>query len=512
AKVKHKGKDKDNDLEDGDREKEKDTDRDRDRKRRERSRSRDRGRDRGDVVTIDEIEPPLAAAEPATRRSPSRQQSRHPPPAAAAAPATPPADEDEVHHGITCGRCHVTPIKGDRFKCSVCPEYDLCEDCYEKKGEGFHPPHRFFVQKVVTMPPPLSEEPQPAPLPDAPALSSSVTALPAAMFAGGQEHVGIGLEMARIAAALQRQQSSPSEPPPAAWPAPGFLTGQPPPREPPPREAPPKEATPPPAPAADPIPSASEMAPWLDARVPCSLCHRASPSGEAHGVVCYRRRKGGAEGGCSQGVCWECMESRPRSELGMVRTTRDELESLGKQGWWMHERCMDPADLRAYFGSEKDVALARAAADQADAAQLHGGASQAAGSSAAPAVVDPIEAVRTRLRGMSVKELKAYLELHRVDFSGLVEKSELLARALELASKATSSRQSWRPRSPLHQARQAGARWGDLPTMPARRKSCRLRRWHLLAVHEEGAQRLFWTGRPSPQEQGRKGAQVDGEG
>mmetsp|Transcript_66057 Transcript_66057/g.176836 ORF Transcript_66057/g.176836 Transcript_66057/m.176836 type:complete len:364 (+) Transcript_66057:2-1093(+) len=242
--------------------------------------------------------------------------------------------------------------------------------------------------------------------------------------------------MARIAAALQRQQSSPSEPPPAAWPAPGFLTGQPPPREPPPREAPPKEATPPPAPAADPIPSASEMAPWLDARVPCSLCHRASPSGEAHGVVCYRRRKGGAEGGCSQGVCWECMESRPRSELGMVRTTRDELESLGKQGWWMHERCMDPADLRAYFGSEKDVALARAAADQADAAQLHGGASQAAGSSAAPAVVDPIEAVRTRLRGMSVKELKAYLELHRVDFSGLVEKSELLARALELASKA----------------------------------------------------------------------------
>jgi hypothetical protein len=42
-------------------------------------------------------------------------------------------DATPVHHGITCDGCQATPIKGNRYKCSVCPDYDLCEEC-EQKG------------------------------------------------------------------------------------------------------------------------------------------------------------------------------------------------------------------------------------------------------------------------------------------------------------------------------------------------------------------------------------------
>ena len=36
----------------------------------------------------------------------------------------------EFHHvDVTCDGCEVEPIVGSRFKCSVCPDIDLCEAC-----------------------------------------------------------------------------------------------------------------------------------------------------------------------------------------------------------------------------------------------------------------------------------------------------------------------------------------------------------------------------------------------
>jgi len=61
--------------------------------------------------------------------------------------ATPPEPTKAVatqmvvtHHNIVCDGCQMNPITGVRFKCSICPNYDLCESC-EVKGvhETSHP-------------------------------------------------------------------------------------------------------------------------------------------------------------------------------------------------------------------------------------------------------------------------------------------------------------------------------------------------------------------------------------
>jgi len=38
----------------------------------------------------------------------------------------------DIHHGVTCDGCGMKPIEGVRFKCLVCPNFDLCSSCEEK--------------------------------------------------------------------------------------------------------------------------------------------------------------------------------------------------------------------------------------------------------------------------------------------------------------------------------------------------------------------------------------------
>ncbi|XP_051505480.1 sequestosome-1-like isoform X1 [Myxocyprinus asiaticus] len=42
-----------------------------------------------------------------------------------------------VHSGVTCDGCE-GPVAGTRFKCTVCPDYDLCSSC---QGKGLHKEH-----------------------------------------------------------------------------------------------------------------------------------------------------------------------------------------------------------------------------------------------------------------------------------------------------------------------------------------------------------------------------------
>lgn len=39
-----------------------------------------------------------------------------------------------VHHKIVCDTCEASPIKGIRYMCSVCADYDICADC-ERAGK-----------------------------------------------------------------------------------------------------------------------------------------------------------------------------------------------------------------------------------------------------------------------------------------------------------------------------------------------------------------------------------------
>ncbi|KAF2084474.1 hypothetical protein K490DRAFT_21189, partial [Saccharata proteae CBS 121410] len=49
-----------------------------------------------------------------------------------------------VHRGITCDGCSVTPIRGIRWRCTNCVDFDLCSDC---EATNIHPKTHIF-QKV----------------------------------------------------------------------------------------------------------------------------------------------------------------------------------------------------------------------------------------------------------------------------------------------------------------------------------------------------------------------------
>ena len=49
--------------------------------------------------------------------------------------------ESQIHHGIACDACEKTPIEGNRYKCVVCDDFDLCGSC---EAGGRHPGHNMM--------------------------------------------------------------------------------------------------------------------------------------------------------------------------------------------------------------------------------------------------------------------------------------------------------------------------------------------------------------------------------
>lgn len=37
-----------------------------------------------------------------------------------------------IHHGIMCDGCHLKPIVGVRYKCIICPNFNLCSSCEQR--------------------------------------------------------------------------------------------------------------------------------------------------------------------------------------------------------------------------------------------------------------------------------------------------------------------------------------------------------------------------------------------
>jgi len=51
------------------------------------------------------------------------------------------SQEVQVHPGVTCDACDKQPIEGNRYKCVVCEDYDLCGSC---EAAGRHPGHNMM--------------------------------------------------------------------------------------------------------------------------------------------------------------------------------------------------------------------------------------------------------------------------------------------------------------------------------------------------------------------------------
>jgi len=57
--------------------------------------------------------------------------------------------KDNVHIGVKCNECGSDPITGCRFKCSICKNYNLCEDCEERSGcKHGHPLIKIYNSKM----------------------------------------------------------------------------------------------------------------------------------------------------------------------------------------------------------------------------------------------------------------------------------------------------------------------------------------------------------------------------
>ena len=63
-----------------------------------------------------------------------------------------PKEQNEIHIGYICDGCKMAPIKGTRYHCEQCPDYDLCEKCYKEKktnhGHTFQPIKKEIIPEI----------------------------------------------------------------------------------------------------------------------------------------------------------------------------------------------------------------------------------------------------------------------------------------------------------------------------------------------------------------------------
>ncbi|ORY96258.1 hypothetical protein BCR43DRAFT_269943 [Syncephalastrum racemosum] len=58
--------------------------------------------------------------------------------------------EGYIHRGITCNKCNVSPIRGVRYKCANCVDFDLCEMC---ESGNTHTATHVFLKIRIPIPP-----------------------------------------------------------------------------------------------------------------------------------------------------------------------------------------------------------------------------------------------------------------------------------------------------------------------------------------------------------------------
>ena len=48
-----------------------------------------------------------------------------------------------IHFHVQCDGCKMNPLRGNRYKCKGCPDFDFCESCYQKNNESHAHSHEF---------------------------------------------------------------------------------------------------------------------------------------------------------------------------------------------------------------------------------------------------------------------------------------------------------------------------------------------------------------------------------
>ncbi len=51
------------------------------------------------------------------------------------------------HENVFCDSCRMTPVVGTRFKCGNCPNFDLCQWCYEANVRAHDASHVFLAMR-----------------------------------------------------------------------------------------------------------------------------------------------------------------------------------------------------------------------------------------------------------------------------------------------------------------------------------------------------------------------------
>jgi len=64
------------------------------------------------------------------------------------APKVEKKEKPEIHFNIICDGCKVTPLRGNRYKCKVCKDFDFCEECYKKQKESHGHDFRIIAHPV----------------------------------------------------------------------------------------------------------------------------------------------------------------------------------------------------------------------------------------------------------------------------------------------------------------------------------------------------------------------------
>ena len=63
------------------------------------------------------------------------------------------AEEKEIHWSYICDGCGMAPIKGIRYHCKECEDFDFCEKCKEEKKDSHKHKDFLAIEKTVVKPP-----------------------------------------------------------------------------------------------------------------------------------------------------------------------------------------------------------------------------------------------------------------------------------------------------------------------------------------------------------------------